>query len=537
MELKALKLADNLGAAKYMAVIGEMSKLIEKLERSSAEKDDKIRQLQNNVLLLQEKYDLLVHKFFGRHSERTAPDNSPTLFDDEIVTKTADTPDASCVEKETYEVAAHTRKKRGGRKPISDLLQRVERIIDLSDEEKRCACGRKLVRLPNALVREVLHIIDPKIWVERIIRYQYVCPCCGGNKCSRESGGVHCAPVEPAIIPKSMASSDLLAFIFTEKYLRYMPYYRLEKRFESLGVRISRQDMANWQVKVYETLRPLFELLKSTLRSGSVLRMDETVVQVMGEEDRKDTQKSYMWLVRGGPLGKEAALFNYRSTRASEHIREFLEGFSGYLQTDGYPGYDCAIKQYPLVTHVGCFAHARRKFCEAQKGKSDPKQVSKAIGYIRKLYAIEEKLRADKKLRVEEFVKKRKEETAPVFKSFKKWLELRLAGACKDTLWWKAVTYTLNQWDKLVAYVNSAELTPDNNTSERSIRPFVIGRKNWMFYKSPDGAHSGCALYSLIESAKLNNLDPTTYLRRVFSAAPLAVSTADWENLLPWNCK
>jgi len=189
------------------------------------------------------------------------------------------------------------------------------------------------------------------------------------------------------------------------------------------------------------------------------------------------------------------------------------------------------------VTHVGCFAHARRKFCEAQKGKSDPKQISKALAFIRKLYAIEDELRAEAGLSAEQFVMKRKEQAAPVLASFKRWLELRLSGACRDTLWWKAVSYTLNQWDKLTAYLGSEYLTPDNNASENAIRPFVMGRKNWMFYKSPHGAHSGCALYSLIESAKLHNLDPAAYLRRVFSDAPFAASPADWEYLLPWNCK
>ena len=254
----------------------------------------------------------------------------------------------------------------------------------------------------------------------------------------------------------------------------------------------------------------------------------------MGEEDRKDTQKSYIWLARGGPPGQTVIIFRYRTTRASEHVDEFVLEFKGYLQTDGYEGYDCALKRHEGIIHVGCFTHARRKFFEALKVSSQAKSASIGIKYIQKLYTIENELR-EQNLSDGEFVRQRKEQTKPVLDDFKKWLHKLFTTTKAETLLQKAVNYTHNQWDKLTAYLEDAELTPDNNVSENAIRPFVIGRKNWLFYKSPGGAESACALYSLIETAKANNLDPAKYLTFLFEKAPTAISVEDWFALLPWN--
>ena len=311
-------------------------------------------------------------------------------------------------------------------------------------------------------------------------------------------------------------------------------------------VTISRQDMSNWQRQVYDKVRPLFALLKETLRQGPVIQMDETSVQVMGEEGRSGTQQSYMLLARGGPPDKTVVLYQYRQTHGAYHAKEILEGYSGFLQTDGYAAYDCAFNENKKIIQAGCFAHARRKFFEASKVKTRAQTAEEGIKFIKKLYIIESKLRnefaqdnndndAKKSEKRENFKNERKKQVLPVFDEFKKWLIKTEAEVPESTLLGKAVSYALNQWDKLVMYIESPYLTPDNNASENAIRPFVIGRKNWLFCQSPDGAESSCGMYTLIQTAKQNGVEPFRYLKALFEKAPFAAASEDWENLLPWN--
>jgi transposase len=254
----------------------------------------------------------------------------------------------------------------------------------------------------------------------------------------------------------------------------------------------------------------------------------------MGEEGRDDTQKSYMWLARGGPSGRTVVSYEYRQTRAGRHAKELLSGYTGYLQTDGYEGYDSAVKDMPGIIHVGCFAHARRKFFEAAKSVKKSLSAEEGIKHIRRLYELEDRLRKEN-LAESNFLARRKEEAGPVLTVFKSWLDKRFIEVLPSSLLGSAIKYTLNQWDKLIRYLESPYLTPDNNACENAIRPFVLGRKNWLFSKSPEGAESSCGIYSLIETAKQNGLEPLLYLRELFERCPLANSSDDWEKLLPWN--
>jgi transposase len=258
----------------------------------------------------------------------------------------------------------------------------------------------------------------------------------------------------------------MLAHIFTAKFADHLPYARQEKQFERIGVGVSRQDMANWQEKVEIILISLYVLLKQTVKEGTVLRMDETTARVMGEQERKDTQKSYMWLARGGPPGKPVVIFKYSSSRKAENIDEFVDGFCGYLQTDGYAGYDSAVNGRTDIIHVGCFAHARRKFFEAQKTGGHAKSAAIGINYIKGLYEIDHELRERlnrNEIDEDTFIRQRKERSVVILEKFRKYLDKRKVEVPGETLLGKAVSYTLNQWDKLIAYLGCAELTPDNN--------------------------------------------------------------------------
>jgi transposase len=214
-----------------------------------------------------------------------------------------------------------------------------------------------------------------------------------------------------------------------------------------------------------------------------------------------------------------------------------LEGYSGYLQTDGYQGYDTAVQGNPKIIHVGCFAHARRKFFEVLKVNTNSLSANEGIKHIRKLYEIENELRSvlEKSNDIEKFLADRKKQTEPALKKFKTWLEMRILDVPPSTLLGSAINYSLTQWDKMVAYLESPYLTPDNNACENAIRPFVLGRKNWLFFQSISGVESSCGIYTLIQTAKQNGLVPFNYLMALFEKAPLAVSKNDWEKLLPWN--
>jgi transposase len=528
---------------------------ITELKNISENKDHQIHKLNNNVieaenkyLLIKEKYDLLIYKRFMRSSEQLPHDDAqPMLFTPEaepVKLPESEEPDSKD-EPEKIEVKSHSRIK-CGRKPIDPGITRVERIIDIPEEDKTCACGAQLTRIGEE-ISEKLIIIEPQIRVDKIVRPKYACRCCEGTSNEmfedEEKPTVRIAPVEPAMIPRSIATPSLLSWVFTHKFEDHLPYYRQEKQFERIGVDISRQDMSNWQQQVFNRLEPLFELLKGIVKSGPVIQMDETSVQVMSgikngkpkdENTKPDIHTGWMWLARGGPAGKTVVWYEYHESRAGKHAKDFLEGYSGYLQTDGHDGYDYAVKENPGIIHVGCFAHARRYFFEASKVSKVNKSAEEGIKYIRKLYEVENKLRSEK-LNEEEFLRKRKEAATPILSQFKSWLHKRALEVPPTNLLGKAITYSLNQWEKMTAYLESYSLTPDNNACENAIRPFVIGRKNWLLCGSPEGAKSSCGIYSLIETAKQNGLIPFKYLMALFEKAPLASTSDDWEKLLPWN--
>jgi transposase len=255
----------------------------------------------------------------------------------------------------------------------------------------------------------------------------------------------------------------------------------------------------------------------------------------LNEPDRPDTSKSYMWLARGGPPEAPLVFFEYHETRSSQHAKAFLEGYSGYLQTDGYEAYNTALKDNDDIIHVGCLAHARRKFVEAAKASKKAGSAQIAIKKIREIYRVEKELR-EKDLSKKEFLNQRKNRVEPLLQDFKEWLDDKVLKVRPSCLTGKAISYTLGQWEKIVRYLESVHLTPDNNAAERGIKPFVVGRKNWLFSGSPDGAKASSLFFSLIETAKENNLNPYGYLKWIFDQVAVMDDDFDREKLLPWNC-
>lgn len=481
--------------------------------------------------LLKEEISVLKHRLFGKKSEKLpAGSGQLFLFNEAEAAKTED----SGAAQQKVEVPAHERR-RGHRKPLPENLPRVEVVHDLSDEQKQCTCGEQKSRIGQE-VSEQLDIMPPKIQVIQHIRPKYVCKKCEGVEADEPA--VSIAPMPEQMIPKSIATPGLLAWSLTGKFVDALPFYRIEKILERYGVEVSRQTLCCWAVKVAELCRPLLELMGEDILSGFQIQADETTLQVLQEEGREPTTKSYMWLFRGGSQNKPVIIYQYHETRSGQVAKEFLKGYKGYVQTDGYLGYDF-LEHFADITHLGCWAHVRRKFVEvvnaAGKDKNGKKKSGSgdvALDYIGKLYLIEKEC-SDQELTPEQTARERQARAGPVLERFRAWLEKRSPQVPPGSTLGKAISYTLGQWERLVVYLQDSRLRPDNNLAENAIRPFVVGRKNWLFAATPDGAHASAALYSIIETAKANGLEPYWYLRYLFEQLPSAKTKEQYKKLLP----
>jgi transposase len=434
------------------------------------------------------------------------------------------------IEKEEAAQEPGTKKKkpRKKREGFSSDLPRVRVDLPLSDEEKAGATNTFFTK-----VKEELDIIPAQAQVIEYWQEKAVF----GDENGENTIVSAKRPVHP--LGKSIASIALLAYIIVSKYADALPLYRLERILKRYGGSISRTTMANWIIRLDSVFMPLINLLREHQLSADYLQADETRVQVLKEDGKVATSDKWMWLIRGGPPGKPVVLFKYDASRSEEVPVRLLDGFVGTLQTDGYAGYNkiCAGND---ITRIGCWDHARRKFVDASKATPAKKKggkVSKAdvaIGKIRKLYAIEDKI---KDLSEDEKYKARQQLSKLILDDFKDWLENNLNKVPKDSLTFKAIYYTLNQWELLTGYIENGKLNISNALAENAIRPFALGRKNWLFSDTSRGAKASATCYSLIETAKANDLEPFKYLHHVLGKITAAETVEDVEALLPWNVR
>jgi transposase len=505
-----------------------LKKLIEQLQDAHAAEIEHLRgQYESEVTLLREQIHHLYNKLFGRKSEKHRyGEESPQLplFD-------MPEPDPDEVAEEKTEVDGYTRRKKG-RKPLPANLPRVEIVHDLDEQEKICHCGAHLSRIGEE-VSEKLDIIPAVIQVVRHIRPKYSCKQC--ENIAEQDSTVKIAPVPVQLLPKAIASGGLMAHILTAKFADALPFYRQERQFIRLGADIPRATMCRWTMKIASACMPLKNLLRQEILSGPLINADETTVQVLREPGSPPTSKSYMWVFRGGDPRAPSFYFHYHQTRAGDVAATFLDGYQGVVQTDGYVGYDF-LDLKENIFHIGCWAHARRKFMEAQKarGKSSRKtgSVDKALKFIKNLYNLEQRAKKQK-LSPQELKELRQQQAKPILDNLHLWLMKKSSQVVPKSLLGKAVQYTLNQWHRLIGYIEFSHTTPDNNLAENAIRPFCVGRRNWLFAGTPEGAQASATIYSLIESAKANQLEPYKYLRYLFEKLPFAESTEDYKKLLP----
>jgi transposase len=516
MKIDVVSLPDN---------ADDLKEIIKSLSSSYKDMEE---EKQSRIDFLEERIRLLQNELFGRKTEKPPriDDKQLPLFHEDLLEAIEET------ESEQVTVPQHTRRKRG-RKPLPENLPRVEVLVDIKDEEKICGCGHELSPIGTESC-EKLEIIPAKVFVIRYIRPKYACKVCEGVE--DDGPTVKIAPLAPQIIDKSIATPGLLAHIITSKFEYALPFYRQEKILKQMGIELPRSSLCGWAIKVAEKIEPLMSLLHDEIRSGPLINIDETPVQVLNEPGRPNTSKSYMWVYRGGDPDHPVIIFQYHPSRSGQVPLSFLDGYQGYVQTDGYNGYD-ALGRQSGVELVGCWAHARRKFVKvinAKSNKSKKGLADEAIDYIGRLYLIEKQAK-EHRLEPEEIYHLRQQKAKPILDQFHKWLLEKSAATPPKGLLGKAINYSLKYWDRLARYTEDGLLKPDNNLAENAIRPFVIGRKNWLFSGSPDGAQASSDLYSLVETAKSNSLNPYEYFRFLLEKLPCAETTEDFKKLLPQN--
>ena len=475
---------------------------------------------QTHIVDLKEQIKLLRDRIFGRKSEQSVEPNTPQL----ALFNEPESEPMPVVEDADEDVVAPA-PRRGKRKPLSADLPRIAVIHELPEHELTCACGcRKHVISEET--SEQLDIVPMQIRVIKHIRKVYGCR------------GCETAPVtadKPAqLIEKSMASPSVLAMLLTTTYADGLPLHRFETVLSRHGIDIPRQTLARWIIQCGEHLQPLLSLMRDRLLESPVIHCDETRVQVLKEPGRDPTSQFWMWVQASGPPDRKVVLFDYTSSRAQEVPLRLLESYRGYVMTDDYAGYN-ALALQPGVERLACMAHARRKFVDAQKvqpkGKTGRAYI--ALTMINKLYGIEREL---KDVSDEQRFTGRQEKSLPILSQLKNWLEKTQPQVMPQSVLGKAVNYLANNWSRLERYTEAGFLPIDNNVAERAVKPFVIGRKAWLFSDTPRGATASAQIYSLVETSKVNGQEPYTWLRHVLERLPHAQSVADYEALLPWNC-
>ena len=488
-----------------------------------------VAELSAKVNWLMEQFRLAQHRRFGSSSEKSDY-NQISLFNETEISS-----DILVPEPELIEIEKHYRKRKN---MVNDKLPAdlpVETVLhELPSDEQICPeCDGSLHVMGKEVIRRELKLIPAKAVIVEHVRNVYACRHCEKDECGVP---IIKAAVSNPVIKGGFASPEAVAHIAAQKFVLGVPLYRQEQEWNRQGINLSRQTMSNWLIKAtFDWLEPIYDALKENLCMRKVLHADETTLQVLHEPEKPAESKSYMWLYRtSGDTNNPIVLYDYQSDRKAEHPKQFLKSFSGYIHADGYEGYHDLSGGIKVV---GCFSHARRKFDEAIKGLSKKEQAdSKAmIGkrFCDKLFSLE---RDFSELTGEERFQKRQELSKPVFDEFYIWL----AGINppEKTVLRAARVYMLNQREYLARYLEDGRLEISNNRAERSIKPFVIGRKNWLFANTPRGAKASAILYSIIETAKENGVNSYEYLTYIFTNAPnwdVRHNVNYLELLMPWS--
>ncbi len=500
---------------------------ITKLREEKNKLNQKLISAETRILRQGERIRLLSEELFGQSTEKRKKQKhgecheQDPLFNEEKPEESCDSDEQAVEKRKEAPVGWKSSKSKPKRKPIPANIPREPKKIALSEKERVCSDCRVIMKENGDKVSEYMDALPQIIKAIKIIRKQYKCKKCGKSKIASN----------PMPIPKSIAGPGLLAQIIVNKYCNHIPLYRMEGMFVNAGVDISRGMMSDWMIKSADLMMPLFNLLQDELLSSKYVQMDETPLQVLSEPGKKAESKSYMW-VRGRDGVKPIILYEYDPTRSGDVPKKLLPGFKGYLQTDAYRGYNALCRENPEIIRLGCWDHARRKFFEAHKITKKQGKTGKALSYIEKLYKLEKYMR-ESKLGAEEKYKIRQEKSKMILDSFHEWLEKTRITVAPESPLGKAISYALNEWKYLKVYIRDGNLNISNQFVENKIRPFAIGRKNWLFSQSVKGANASAIIYSIMATATANGHEPFAYFRYILQEIPKGNTVEDFEKLLP----
>ena len=518
---------------KNIDITGLLPDQIEYISSLKKQTEDLSKTVESQQIRIEQLMELLVKSqkaLYGQTSEKSryvlpGASNQISMFNE------AEAEESSKAEEPSIQtiVEAHKRKPKRTREEILETVPVVEIVCDIEESKRVCnICNSDLRYLGKEHVRDELEIIPAQVRVLRYIRFNYVCKECEKETCD---ANVIKAPVPSPVMKRSLASASSVAHVMYQKYVNAMPLYRQEKDWANNGITLSRATLANWIIRSsHEWLEPMCIILRKQLLKEPVIHADETVVQVLKEEGKTPSSESRMWVYTSGRSPTPTVLFEYQPTRSGQHAKRFLEGFKGYLQTDGFAGYNAV----PDVIHCGCLAHLRRKFEEAIPRGAGKTESKAAIGfeYCNKLFKLEEDT---KDLPYEERYERRLKFSKPVLDEFWEWLTTvnALSGSGLN----KAITYAINQKEPLSNFLLDGRIEASNNRGENAIRPFAVGRKNWLFSSTKRGAQASATVYSIIETAKLNNLNTYMYLVHLLTQLPTLkdLTSSEIEPLLPWS--
>jgi len=513
--------------------------------------------LLEQVKFLTEQNQMLRQRLFGRKSEQKIGiilDEQLSLMDTldaSLLFNEVETTGMPALPEPQLEEITYKRKKRKGKRELDfGGLPTQQKLHELPESKRVCPnCEGTLHTCGHDVLRRELTIIPAQYIVTEHVQAVYSCRDC--EKSEKHEYSDIPVPIIKADVPapvisgSGVASPSLVSHIANQKYTLALPLYRQEQEFSRNNLNLSRQTMANWLIYVSQHwLVPIYNALKNILILAYVLHADETSVQVLKEEGKPAESKSYMWLYRTGcDASHPIVLYDYQPNRKHINAKSFLEGFNGYLHSDGYQAYQNLPSD---VTTIGCWAHLRRKFADILKSLPDYNKpgslAMRAVEYCDTLFELEReyaKLASDNNFNAR--YEARLEKSKPVMENFFVWVDSvygkNIMATAKSNMG-KALAYALNQRQQLENVLCDGRLELSNNRAERSIKPFVIGRKNWLFSNTEKGADASAMFYSIIETAKENGLAPYEYLKFIFETAPDLdiIGNPDWVSvLLPWN--
>jgi transposase len=509
-------------------LLEQQKQIISMLQQANGELTDQVRKLTEQVAFL-------TNKLYGRKSEKTAvlldgQQTIPGVFNEAEANS-----DDSILEPEILEKPLrHTRKGYQRKAAFANLP--VEDVHCTVEQKDRICpdCGHDLSSIGQKLARQELHYTPAKLSIQNIYTESYECRCC--RKAGRPV--IFSANTPAPVLQHSYASASTIAWTIYQKYVQGIPLYRQEKDWQAMGAGVvTRQILSNWILKAAgDWLMPVTEHLAQIQKQERCLHMDETPVQVLNEPGRANTTKSYMWVIASGEHSERPVrIFHYAPGRGGKHARDFLSGYSGYLHTDGYSGYNGVEN----IRRCQCWAHVRRGFADCLKGKKPEEKkgtlAEKGLAYCNKLFLLEQKF---KDLSLDERKKARLKQEKPVLDAFWAFVDESLKVALPKTKIAEALNYAKNRQADLERYLEDGECVISNNPAENSIRPFTIGRKNWEFAGSPAGADASACVYSLVETAKANGLEPYAYLNALLTLIPgsdYRKNPESMERLMPWH--